>query len=153
MTRRGSIVYYLTAVVCGSFFLALSYFVYFRAVGSDSRQWGRDFLFLYFFALLFASLPLLLAAWLLRRAVVKLRGKQGWQWMLAGTAILMAVLWGLGRTGVALVDADVPGAMALMPFLAGPMFAVLYPMWVPLPAAAATAATLFLVHRAFEPPK
>ncbi len=152
MTRRGSIAYYLAAVVCGSFFLAVSYFLYFQAAGSDSKQWGRDLLFLYFFGVLFAALPLVLGAWLLRRVVARLNWKQGWQWLLTGTAIFLAVVWVLGRTGVALVDADVPGTMALMPILGGPMFATLYPLWVPLPASAATAATLFLVHRAFAEP-
>jgi hypothetical protein len=153
MTRRGSIAYYLAAAVCGSFFLAVCYFVYFQFAGSDSQHWGRDFLFLYFFAILFASLPVALGAWLLRRLVAKLDWKQAWQWLLAGTSVFLAVVWGLGRIGVALVDADAPGAVALMPLLGGPMFAALYPPWIPLPAAAATAATLFLVHRAFDEPR
>jgi hypothetical protein len=34
--------------------------------------------------------------------------------------------------------------------LVGPMYAVQQPLWIPLPAAVATAWVLFTVHRAFE---
>jgi hypothetical protein len=33
--------------------------------------------------------------------------------------------------------------------LVGPMYAVQQPLWIPLPAAVATACVLFTVHRAF----
>ena len=153
MTRRGSIAYYLAAAVCGSFFLAASYYGYFLWAGSSSQHWGRDFFFLYFFGLLFGVVPLILSAWALRRVAAWLGWRQGGQWLLAGTGIFVTVIWGLGRLGIALTDAVFPGVMTLMPLLGGPMFAALYPPWIPLPAAIATAWVLHSVHRAFEEQK
>lgn len=144
---RGSLAYYLAAVVCGSFFLAVSYFAYFQLQGAQTRDHGRDLLFLYFFALLFGLLPLLLGAWVLRRVTSRLGWHQGWQWLLLGTVIFVVALWGLGQLGLAFEDASTG---VLLPVLLGPMFAAMYPLWVPVPPAAATAWVLFLVHRAFE---
>ena len=41
--------------------------------------------------------------------------------------------------------------LAAMFLLVGPMYAVQQPLWIPLPAAVATAWVLFTVHRAFDP--
>lgn len=154
MTRRGSIAYYSAAVVCGSFFLAASYYGYFLWMGASSQQWGRDFLFIYVVTIPLGLLPQLLGAWALRRLALRLPWRSVVVWLLGGMAIWAALLWGVGQLGIAMEAARVPSQwvnakVAVMFVLVGPMFVAQQPLWLPLPAAVATAWVLFLVHRAF----
>ncbi len=154
MTRRGSIAYYLAAVVCGSFFLAATYYAYFLAKGAGSQRWGRDFLFVYFFTIAFGFLPQLLGAWVLRRLALRLAWKGVLPWLLAGTAIWVALVWCVVQLGTA-VEAWRPSPAwmqvraTLLVSLIGAMYAGLQPLWIPIPAAAATGWVLYSVHRAF----
>lgn len=155
MTRSGSIAYYLAAVVCGSFFLAASYYGFFLWTGASSRNWGRDFLFIYVITIPLALLPQLLSAWLLRRLALRVAPRSLPVWLAAGTVIWLAVLWSVGQLGAAVQAIRAPAALpdakvAVMFLLVGPMYASQQPLWIPMPAAAATAGVLFLVHRAFE---
>lgn len=154
MTRRGSIAYYLAAVVCGSFFLAVSYYGYFLWMGASSQHWARDFLFIYAVTIPLALLPQMLAAWTLRRLARGLP-RRVWIWLSAGTVIWIALLWFVGQIGTAVHAAKVSPEwsnikVAVMLVLVGPMYVAQQPLWIPLPAAAATAWVLYRVHRAFE---
>lgn len=155
MTRRGSIAYYLAAVVCGSFFLSASYSAYFLLFkGASSQNWARNFIFVYFFTVLLGLVPQILGAWALRRIATRLGWGAWWQWLLAGTAIFVAIVWGVGQLGLLVEGVRFPpewmsAKVALMSVLVGPIFVALNPMWVPVPAAAATAWVLYSVHRAF----
>lgn len=156
MTRRGSLAYYLAAVVCGSFFLAVSYHGSFLASGAAREHWARDFLFVYFFTVSLGFIPQLLAAFSLRRLASRLGWTRAWQWVAAGSVLFLVVLWGLGKLGLAVEDAYFAQGFqklkaALMFLLVGPMMATTKPMWLPVPAAAATSWVLYLVHRAFAP--
>ena len=155
MTRRGSIAYYFAGIVCGSFFLAASYYGFLLSTGASSRQWGRDFLYIYFITIPLALLPQLFSAWLLRRIAARLAPRSLPVWLVCGALAWLAVFWSVGQLGVAVNQLRPQGAwtnlkVAVMFVLVGPMFAVQQPLWIPLPAAAATAWVLFLVHRAFE---
>jgi len=155
MTRRGSIAYYLAAVVCGSFFLAVSYYGSLLWTGASRQNWGRDFLFIYVITIPLALLPQLLSAWLLRRLAWRVAPRSWPVWLAAGTIIWLAVLWSVGQVGAAVEQirpspAWVNLKVVVMFLLVGPMYASQQPLWIPVPAAAATAWVVFLVHRAFE---
>lgn len=152
MTRRGSLAYYFAAITLGSFFLAVTYFGYSLATGAPRENIGRDFLVTYFFTVMLTLLPMLLWAFLLRRAAVAFRWSAPWPWMLAGAALFLALMQALGWLGNAVQTDKLVvewWRMALMFVLVGPMLAVQQPFWLPLPAGAVTAFLLYRVQRAF----
>lgn len=155
MTRRGSIAYYSAGIVCGSFFLAASYYGYFLWMGASSQHWGRDFLYIYMLTIPLGLLPQLLAAWTLRRLARRFAWRSFAVWLVAGSVIWLGLLWVFGQLGTAVqATRGVPGwyypKLAAMFLLVGPMYAVQQPLWIPLPAAVATVWVLYTVHRAFE---
>lgn len=155
MTRRGSIAYYSAGIVCGSFFLAASYYAYFLWTGASSQHWGRDFLYIYVLTIPLGLLPQLLAAWAVRQLARRFAWRSFGIWLLAGCLIWLGLLWVIGQLGVAVqATRGSPewfyAKLAAMFLLVGPMYAVQQPLWIPLPAAVATAWVLFTVHRAFE---
>lgn len=155
MTRRGSLAYYFAAVTLGSFFLAVTYYVHFLLHGAPRDNMGRDFLVTFFFTFMLTLLPMLLAAFLLRRAAVAFRWSAPWPWMLAGAALFLALVQGFGWLGNVVQTNKMVvewWRMALMFVLVGPMLAVKQPWWLPLPAGALTAWLLFSIHHAFETP-
>ena len=78
MTRRGTLAYYLTAIVVGCFFLVLGV----TAIGEGSLRFStaglRDFFLLYFLALVYGSFTMLLFAFLLRRMAHWLKWEPRW---------------------------------------------------------------------------
>jgi hypothetical protein len=101
-----------------------------------------------------ALLPQLLAAWALRRLALLLAWRNFATWLVAGSVIWLGLLWVIGQLGVAVqATRGTPGwyyaKLAAMFLLVGPWFALQQPLWIPLPAAVATAWVLFTVHRAF----
>jgi hypothetical protein len=153
MTRRGSLAYYFAAVTLGGFFLAVTYYAHFLLHGAPRENMGRDFLVTYFFTMMLTLLPMLLCAFLLRRMAVGFRWSTPWPWMLAGAALFLGFVHGLGWLGNA-VDSNKMivewWRMALMVVLVGPRLAIKQPWWLPFPAGALTASLLFRIHRAFE---
>ncbi len=152
MTRRGSLAYYFAAITLGSFFLAVSYYVHFLLHGAPRENIGRDFLVTFFFAVMLTLLPMLLCAFLLRRAAVALRWSAPWPWMFAGATLFLTLVQGLGWLGNAVQTDKLVvewWRMALTFALVGPMLAVKQPFWLPLPAGAVTAFLLYRIHRAF----
>jgi len=157
MTRRGSFVYYFAAIVCGSFFIAAAYYAHSVWMFGAGERWARDFLFAYFLAVIGGFLPTLLFAFLLRRVLRAMHWQAVWQWLVAGAVIGMAVLWALTRLGYFIETMHFSAGMqllksVLMFSLVGPMMLAVTPIWLPIPAFAATAWVLHRIHRAFEPP-
>ncbi|MCL4522332.1 MAG: hypothetical protein M1453_14710 [Acidobacteria bacterium] len=153
MTRRGSLAYYFAAITLGSFFLAVTYYMHFLLSGASRENIGRDFLVTFFFTVMLTVLPMLLCAFLLRRAAVTFRWQTPWPWMLAGAALFLALVQALGWLGNAVqTDRLVVEwwRMALTFVLMGPMLAIKQPWWLPLPAGALTAWLLLRTHRAFD---
>ena len=121
--------------------------------GAPRENVARDFLVVFFFTVMLTLLPMLLCAFLLRRAAVAFRWQTPWPWMLAGAALFLAVVQALGWLGnIVQTNRMVVEwwRLPLMFVLAGPMMAIKQPWWLPLPAGALTAWLLFRIHRAFE---
>jgi len=160
MTRRGSFVYYLVAVVAGCFFLVVGIV----AIGEGSFRWSqaglRDFFLTYFLALAYGSFSLLLFAFLLRRIVGMLKWNQSWQWMAAGAVLAPSLVWLLYLVWSGLLASRVfagpqviwwmifGAAIGVAGFAASQLAATVC-------ASAVGGATAFLlcrIQRAFEPP-
>ena len=106
---------------------------------------------------LLSIVPQWISAFLLRRLARWFNWTRAWQWMLAGSALTLAVLWGLGEAGLALETAHVsshlqPFKIMLMVLLVGSMMATTKPFWLSIPGAALLALLLFVIHRRFAPP-
>jgi hypothetical protein len=154
MTRRGSLVYYLTAEVCGSLFLAITYYPYFViAHGAPRQQMGRDILFTFFFTAMLGAADLLITAFVLRMVARRAGWTAAWQWLVAGGMVLAVVTAALGGLGFLVEQGRSMMWLrtTVLFLLIGPRFVLQQPLWLPLPAGVATAYALYLVHRAFEP--
>jgi len=157
MTRRGSLAYYLAAIVVGCLCWAVAILVIAR---TTTYHWNtaREFFFLYFLVVSQGWLATLLFAFLLRKIAAAFAWSRAWQWMVAGgcIAIFVVAAW-------VFVPTDWIGArfimgllMWLLPF--GNMvfvFGFARSTIVLLPTiflvGAATAFVLHRIHRAFEP--
>lgn len=154
MNHRGSLAYYPAAVVCGSFFLAVCYYPYLLfAAQIPTGAWARGFLFVCFFTLLMAVVPLLLWAALLRWLVRRQKWTGTMEWMAAGVSLFAVVEGAFGIALKYLTPISWSRGMGLLLafVFGGSRFALSLPLWLPLPAAVATTYVLLLVHRAFEP--
>jgi hypothetical protein len=159
MTRRGSIVYYLAALVVGSFFLAGAYQLRWLGMPLSSAERARGRLYDYFFGLVFAACTLLLSAYFLRKVTSWLGLKNVWLWVSAGAGVTLATVWTLGGLGTLLLfRMDLPSFLLLPLFyaLVGPAMLLKepfwLPLWLPILTGAPTAFVLYKIHRAFEPP-
>ncbi len=143
MTRRGSLVYYLAAWICGCFFTAVSLWVPLQTGGgllAGAFQGIRGFLLIYFFSLPFGTVPALLFGLILRLLARALGWKHLVSWLVTGAAVAPLLAWGLIEAGKAL------GLLASGELTPGtPIF------WLIIPVGTATAFILNLIHRAFEP--
>ncbi len=144
MTRRGSLVFYLAAVVVGCFCLTVVFWLG-GMVGVYSGVSG--FLRLYFLGLIFGSFYAVLFAWILRRLMTRFKCTSAWQWISVGAILPTVLIWVLGP----LERIPWVGASVLGLFLAGPSVITQSGGWQALPAGAATAYVLYLIQRAFEP--
>jgi hypothetical protein len=155
MTRRGSLVYYLTSWICGGFFLTVAMYLQESAsptgMGIGPSAVGAAIITTYFLVLIFCAFLSLLFAFLLRRLMDWLRAEKLWQWALAGTGLALPMAWGVRWASRA---ADVIGIrggwrqLAVFLFLGVRGIAERHVL-LALPVAAATSAVLFLIHRAF----
>ena len=104
MTRRGSLIYYLTAWICGCFFMSLAIWtrdLWSVATGPSSRsREAFGVLFFYFYGLVFGALAVLIGAFLLRRIMALLKCKTPSHWAVAGAILAPALIGGLGAWGV-----------------------------------------------------
>ena len=76
MTRRGSLIYYLTAWICGCFFMSLAIWIrdlWGSTVASPRSHEAFGILFFYFYGLVFGALAILIGAFLLRRIMTLLK--------------------------------------------------------------------------------
>ncbi len=155
MNHRGSLAYYPAAVVCGSFFLAASYYPYLVLLGARSGlgEGSRGFLAASFFAVLLSTFPLLVWATLLRWLARRQKWTGATEWMAAGVCLFALVVGALEILARLLAPFSWPVWVdQVFPFFfAGPRFMLRFPLWLPLPAVIVTAYVLLRVHRAFEP--
>ena len=150
MTRRGSLVFYLAAVVVGCFCLTVALWLggILGTYSLASELHGvPGFLRLYFLGLIFGTFYAVLFAWLLRRLMTRFKCTSAWQWISVGAILPTVLIWVLGSfERIPWVRASVVGL-----FLAGPSAITQFGGWQAIPAGTATAYVLYLIHRAFEP--
>lgn len=151
----GTLLYYLAAMLLGVILLAAAFHFHARwrqSVAEDEPM----HLAISLLPALLSILPQLVSAFLLRRLARWLAWTRAWQWMLAGSVLTLAVLWGCGQAGLALETAHFsrgvqPFKTVLLLLLVGSMMASTKPFWLPIPGAALLALVLFLIHRRFGP--
>jgi hypothetical protein len=157
MTRRGSLAYYLTAWICGCFFMSLAVWTRdpFGASSNDAFSSRSVFglIFFYFYGLVFGAIAALLGAFLLRRVMAALKCLTATHWAAVGAIlapVLIAVLGILGKR----IGTEGQGEFRVLRLTTyGPMTVFEAGWWLPIPAGAATAYLLCRVQRAFAPQK
>jgi hypothetical protein len=153
MTRKGSLAYYLAAVVCGSFFFTLAQFIIGRANQGGFRDLASSFLGAFFLETIFGCAPQLLAAFVLRRLASPLRWTEAWHWAVGGAGAFLLVLYLLYLLGM--VFNRFAGGTRIAPlgqYLFSQATDSLHGgIWQALAAGALTALVLFAVNRAFSP--
>jgi hypothetical protein len=156
MTKRGSLAYYMSAVVFGSLFVSATFWLY-RYVtpeaSIDFQPFAADLFASYMLAAVEFLISFLLQAFILRRVATRFRWQKVWIWVSAGAVIFVAVEWILAAPLIMLRPWNVLSGwnrliIGLLDY--GPYEFVVKPVWLwPLPGLAASY-ILFLVYRAFE---
>ena len=152
MTRRGSLVYYLSAWILGCFFMSLLIWVKdMFAVTLDIPLTRSAFglLFFYFYGLVFGAVAAFLGALLLRRMMAALKCKTPSHWAIAGAILAPVLIAVLGIWGRRLEIAQRPDARLLGLLTFGPKTVLEAGWWLAIPAGAATAFFLCRIQRAF----
>jgi hypothetical protein len=157
MTRRGSLAYYLTAWICGCFFMTLAVWTrdLFGTSSNDAFSSHSVFglIFFYFYGLVCGALAALLGAFLLRRVMGALKCLTASHWAAAGAILAPVLLAILGTLGKRIGTEGQGGLRVLRLITYGPMTVFETGWWLPIPAGAATAYLLCRVQRAFAPQK
>lgn len=154
MTRRGSLIYYLTAWICGCFFMSLAIWTkdLWGATGPSSRsREAFGVIFFYFYGLVFGALAVLIGAFLLRRIMTLLKCKNPLHWAVAAAILAPILIGGLGAWGVHLATTQRMEPRLLSFLLLGPTMVVQRGWWLAIPVGAATGFLLCRVQRAFAP--
>jgi hypothetical protein len=155
MTRRGSLAYYLTAWICGCFFMSLA--VWTRdlfGASSDHAFSSRSvfgLIFFYFYGLVFGAIAALLGAFLLRRVMAALKCLTATHWAAVGAILAPALIAVLGLWGKHMGTEGPGGVRALRLITYGPATVFEAGWWLPIPAGAGIAYLLCRVQRAFAP--
>jgi hypothetical protein len=159
MTRRGSLVYYLTSWICGGLFLTIAMYLQERTspegMGIGPTGAGAAIITTYFLVLVFCAFLSAVFAFLLRFCMGRLHAERLWQWALAGVILALPMTWGVRWASIAADAAGIQGGarqIAVFLFLGVRGIAEHHPL-LGLPAAALNGAVLFLVDRAFAPQK
>jgi hypothetical protein len=156
MTRRGTLVYYLSAWILGCFFISASLWIkdmYFARSSHPFSDFAFGLLYFYFFGLISGAIAALLGAFFLRRGMMALKCKTPSHWAIAGGILTPALLFILGTWGrhVALQQRPETRWLELITF--GPKTVLEAGWWLAIPAGAATAFLLCRIQRAFAPPQ
>src|SRR5271169_4653166 len=155
MTRRGSLVYYLSSWICGGLFLTVAMYLQERAspegMGIGPTGAGAAIITTYFLVLIFCAFLSVVFAFLLRLSMGWLRAERLWQWALAGVVLALPMTWGVRWASRMTDSAGLDGAgrqIAVFLFLGVRGIAEHHAL-LALPVAAVNAAVLFLIHSAF----
>jgi len=158
MTRRGSLIYYLSAWILGCFFMSLAIWIR-DAAGSNAlfvsvRRFDSIFglIFFYFYGLILGAFAAMLGAFSLRRIMRALKCKTPSHWAVAGAILMPVVVVTLGwlerRFDVTLH----PGERLMTLLTLGPKTVLEAGWWLAVPAGAVTAYLLGRIERAFAGP-
>jgi hypothetical protein len=154
MTRRGTIVYYLSAWILGCFFASLLLWIkdmFAPTLNVSLSRSAFGLLFFYFYGLLLGALPALLAGLVLRLIMGALKCKTPWHWAIVGAILVPVLIFILGIWGRRAEMLQHPnlGLAGLLTF--GPKLILDAGWWLAIPSGAATAYLLGRIHRAFLP--
>lgn len=146
--------YYLTAFAGGALLWAATFYLHARWTGSISVEGTEDpyYAIISVVPILLNILPQLVAAMILRKLARRFSWHSAWQWLLAGAAISVVVLFACAGVGLAVEKARLslelqgPKTILLL-ILMGPIILTTKPLWLP----AIPAAFLSLLLWAVEP--
>jgi hypothetical protein len=154
MTRRGSLVFYLSAWILGCFFMSLLVWAKNIFAASFDLPLSRSafgLLIFYFYGLVFGALAALIGAFLLRAVAPALKAKAPVAWAVVGALLAPLLIAALGMLGRR-VQAFSPVAARLVDLLTwGPRTVLDVGWWLAVPAGAATGYLLCRIERAFAP--
>jgi hypothetical protein len=156
MTRHGTLAYYLTIWVVGCFFMTLAVFVTDAIVLSASARGffvsvASNFIFVYFFGLIYGASTALLYGFVLRQLMIWSGATRIWQWALAGSVLVIPFFITIRWMGHILHFHD-PGGNVFAILAGAALTSLVDDHRILLPAilaGALTAAALSYVHRAF----
>ena len=154
MTRRGSLIYYLTAWILGCFFMSLAVWskdLWGAARLSSGLREAFGVLFFYFYGLVFGALSALIGGFLLRRVAALLKCRTPAHWAIFGAILAPILIGALGTWGHRMGLAKHPGFRLLSLLTFGPKTVLEAGWWLAIPAGAATGYFLGRVQRAFDP--
>ena len=154
MTRRGSLVYYLSAWTLGCFFMSLAVWIKdlwgVTRMSSGLRE-AFGILFFYFYGLVLGALPALIFAYLLRKVAALLKCKTPWHWAMFGAFLAPLVVTVLGYLEPRFGSVAGNGWRVVDWFASGPHIVIVAGRWLAIPAGAITAFLLCRIERAFAP--
>ena len=145
-------IYYLTAWICGCFFMSLAIWIrdlWGPTVTSPRSREAFGILFFYFYGLVFGALAVLIAAFLLRRVMTLLKCKTPLHWAVARRDTRAGARGGSGRMGTRTGAGQRVEPGLLLFLLYGPTMVFQAGWWLAIPAGAATGYLLCRVQRAF----
>ncbi|MGH9815840.1 MAG: hypothetical protein ACRD6I_07160, partial [Candidatus Acidiferrales bacterium] len=91
---KGTLLYHTIAFFATAVLLPLSFWLYDRAQRGASEPGDSYYGIVQLIPPILTAVPVTLGMWLLRRLAQRLAWTQWWHWMLAGTAIGLAMIWG-----------------------------------------------------------
>jgi hypothetical protein len=155
MTRSGSLAYYLTAWICGCFFMSLAVWTkdVFGTSANNAFSTHSVFalIFFYFYGLVFGVVAALAGGFLLRRVMSVLKCKTPSHWAAVGAILAPVLVAILGLCGRQIGVGEGNGLRVLRLITYGSKIVVDTAWWLAIPAGAATAYLLCRVQRAFAP--
>ena len=154
MTRRGSLIYYLSAWILGCFFMSLLVWVkdmFAATLDAPMTRSAFGLLFFYFYGLIFGALAALIGAFLLRAVMAALKCKTPIHWSVAGAVMAPLVIAILGIWGRRAGMVQRPGMRLVGLLTFGPKTVLEAGWWLAIPAGAPTAYLLCRIQRAFAP--
>ena len=152
MTRRGSLIYYLSAWILGCFFMSLLVWVkdlFAVTLETPISRSAFGLLFFYFYGLVFGAVAALVGAFLLRVVMAALKCKTPIHWAVVGAILAPALIATLGIWGRRGGMAQRPGMRLVGLLTFGPKTVLEAGWWLAIPAGAATAYLLCRIQRAF----
>ncbi|MGA8223369.1 MAG: hypothetical protein WB780_17105 [Candidatus Acidiferrales bacterium] len=155
MTRRGSLIYYLSAWILGCFFMTAAVWLSFGSAGGFRTEPAlhqvSGLLFFYFYGLELGALPALIFAFLLRKIASTLKCKTPWHWAIFGAILSPLLVVALGHLGLRFGSVTGNGWQPVDWFTSGPQLVLVFGWWLAIPAGAITAFLLCRIERAFAP--